>query len=66
MEGPDMAREMMKIRPDLPVLLCTGYSANITEQVASNIGVHALMYKPLDRDELSAAIRSALDERSAA
>lgn len=66
MAGPDMAREMMKIRPDLPVLLCTGYSANITEQTASNIGARALMHKPLVRDELSAAIRSVLDERTAA
>ncbi|MGD9364088.1 MAG: response regulator [Desulfobacteraceae bacterium] len=66
MAGPDMAKEMMKIRPDLPVLLCTGYSANISEQMASNIGARALMYKPLVRDKLSAAIRGALDKRSAA
>jgi CheY-like chemotaxis protein len=66
MAGPDMAREMMKIRPALPVLLCTGYSAKITEQMASNIGSCALIYKPLVLDELSVAIRSALDKRSAA
>jgi PAS domain S-box-containing protein len=66
MAGPDMAREMMKIRPDLPVVLCTGYSANITEKIASNIGVRDLLHKPLVRHELSTTIRRVLDNRSAA
>jgi PAS domain S-box-containing protein len=64
MGGHDMVQEMMKIRPDLPVLLCTGYSENITEKIASNIGVRALMHKPLVRRELSSTIRSVLDDRS--
>jgi CheY-like chemotaxis protein len=65
MGGHDMAREMMKIRPDLPVLLCTGYSESITERIASNIGVRALMYKPLVQHELSSTIRGVLDDCSA-
>ena len=66
MGGHEMVEEMMKIRPDLPVLLCTGYSENITEKIASNIGVRALMHKPLVRHELSSTIRDILDDRSAA
>lgn len=66
MGGDDMVQEMMKIRPDLPVLLCTGYSESITEKIASNIGVRALMHKPLVRHELSSTIRNVLDDRSAA
>ena len=66
MDGPDMAREMIKIRPDLPIVLCTGYSANINEKTASNIGVRDLLHKPLVRHELSTTIRRVLDNRSAA
>lgn len=66
MSGHEMVQEMMKIRPDLPVLLCTGYSESITEKIASNIGVRTLMHKPLARHELSSTIRHILDNRSAA
>jgi signal transduction histidine kinase/ActR/RegA family two-component response regulator len=66
MGGHEMAREMLKIRPDLPVLLCTGHSESITEKIASNIGVRALMYKPLVQYELSSTIRNVLDDRPAA
>jgi len=66
MAGHDMAREMIKIRPDLPVLLCTGYSESINEEITSRIGVRALLYKPLTRHELSATIRGVLDCRSVA
>jgi CheY-like chemotaxis protein len=66
MGGHDMAEKMMKIRPGLPVLLCTGYNANVSETMASSIGARALIYKPLVRHELSTAIRNILDDRSAA
>jgi CheY-like chemotaxis protein len=66
MGGPEMAREMMKIRPDLPVLLCTGYRADITKKIVSNIGVRDLLLKPLARQELSTTIRRVLDRRAAA
>jgi len=63
MAGHDLAREMIKIRPDLPVLLCTGYSESINEEIASSIGVRALLYKPLTRHALSTTIRGVLDGR---
>jgi PAS domain S-box-containing protein len=66
MAGYEMAEEMMNIRPDLPVLLCTGYSEEINEKMASNIGARALLYKPLTRQDLSATIRKILDCRPAA
>jgi two-component system, cell cycle sensor histidine kinase and response regulator CckA len=66
MAGHDLAREMLKIRPDLPILLCTGHSDNINEKTADSIGVRALLYKPLTGRDLSTAIRGVLDCRSAA
>jgi CheY-like chemotaxis protein/two-component sensor histidine kinase len=66
MAGHELAREMIKIRPDLPVLLCTGHSDSINEEISSHIGVRALLYKPLTRHDLSTTIREVLDRRSVA
>jgi PAS domain S-box-containing protein len=65
MDGPDMAREMMNIRPGLPVILCTGYSANLNEKIASNSGIRDVLHKPLSQQELSTTIRRVLDRRAA-
>lgn len=61
MTGDRLAVEMMDIRPDLPVMLCTGYSKNISEKSISEIGIKALVLKPLIKKELAKTIRKILD-----
>jgi two-component system cell cycle sensor histidine kinase/response regulator CckA len=61
MTGDKLAVEMMKIRPDMPVILCTGYSKTITETRASEIGIKAFVLKPLIKKELAKTIREVLD-----
>ncbi len=63
MAGPEMVREMLKIRPGLPAILCTGYSDRIDDKEALSMGVRALIYKPLTKYELSSTIRSVLDNQ---
>jgi PAS domain S-box-containing protein len=63
MAGHELAQEIRKIRPDLPILLCTGYSENINEEIAMSAGARDLLFKPLNRHELSTSIRSVLDYR---
>ncbi len=63
MTGDQMARELMRIRPDIPVVICTGYSKKINEEMASKIGVKALVYKPIVKNELARTLKSVLDER---
>ncbi len=62
MSGDALAQELMKIRPDLPVILCTGFSENITKEKAETMGIKVFLMKPLLKEEMAHAIRRVLDE----
>jgi PAS domain S-box-containing protein len=61
MTGDKLARELMAIRPQCPVILCTGYSEKMSADRARAIGIRAFLLKPLLIETLAAAIRGALD-----
>jgi CheY-like chemotaxis protein len=63
MTGDALAQKILAIRPDLPVILCTGYSEMITEEKAMTMGIRKFVLKPVITDELAAAVRSALESR---
>ena len=63
MDGLARVREFRHVRPDLPVLICTGYSDVLTETDARELGVSGVLYKPLERDLLARAVREALEGR---
>jgi CheY-like chemotaxis protein len=56
----------MAIRPDIPVILCTGYSNKLSEDRAMEIGIRAFLYKPIVKAKISKTIRKVLDEDRAA
>jgi CheY-like chemotaxis protein len=60
MTGMKMAKQMITIRPDIPVILCTGFSDQINEDQAHSAGIKALLLKPLLAREMSEAIRKTL------
>jgi PAS domain S-box-containing protein len=60
MTGSKLAQELLKIRSDLPIILCTGYSEAISADKVRKIGIRELMMKPFGVREISAAIRRAL------
>lgn len=62
MAGDKLAIELMKIMPDIPVILCTGYSKKISDDSASDIGIKAFAYKPIVRADLAKTVRKVLDE----
>lgn len=62
MTGDELAMEIKKIRPDIPVILCTGYSRKISLKDAKNIGVDEFVYKPIVKADLAKTIRKVLDE----
>ena len=62
MTGFDLAEEVKKIRPDVPIIICTGYSDEIEANKAVRLGISRLIVKPLSMDELAIAVRSALDD----
>jgi len=62
MTGNELAIELMKIRPDISVILCTGYSKRISDETASEMGIKAFVYKPIIKADLANAVRKAIDE----
>jgi DNA-binding NtrC family response regulator len=52
---------MFAIREDIPVILCTGFSEKINGANAKKMGIKKYLEKPLNKDELSKAVREALD-----
>ncbi len=59
--GFELARDLLEIRPDLPVILCTGYNERISEEKAISIGIRKFLNKPIDQDVLASVIREELD-----
>jgi CheY-like chemotaxis protein len=57
-----LARELMEIRPNLPVIICTGYSQTIDQKRAKQAGIKAFVMKPVLINELANAVRVALGE----
>ncbi|MDY6990863.1 MAG: PAS domain S-box protein [Thermodesulfobacteriota bacterium] len=62
MTGDRLASEIMKIRPDIPVILCTGFSPTITEKKAKALGIRAFLMKPLHKGDIAKTVRQVLDE----
>lgn len=62
MSGVQLAQEARKIRPDLPVILCTGYSAAIGEETALEQGIGHFLMKPLTMRVLADTVRKALGQ----
>ena len=60
LSGTDLARELLAIRPELPIILTTGFSANITAEVARQIGFRDLLFKPNNIRTLGEAIHRVL------
>ncbi|OPZ24984.1 MAG: Blue-light-activated protein [Deltaproteobacteria bacterium ADurb.BinA179] len=58
MTGVGLARELLKLRPDLPIILTTGYSASINEEEAKKIGIREFLMKPVSLAELSRAVKA--------
>ena len=63
MTGEQLSREVIKIRPELPIILCTGFSHIISKEKAHEIGIKAFVMKPLVRKDLAETVRKVLDEK---
>ncbi len=61
MTGEKLAKELMKTRPDIPVVLCTGISEEMDEACAGDAGICKCLQKPVSINHLAAAVRNALD-----
>ena len=63
MTGDELAEEIMALRPDIPIVLCTGFSLRITEEQAKKMGIREFVMKPLVMSDLAKTIRKVLDKK---
>jgi PAS domain S-box-containing protein len=56
LSGMHLAMQLLDLRPDFPIILCTGYSDHATAEAAARVGIAGFMYKPLDLPRLLAQI----------
>jgi len=62
MTGEHLAGEITKIRPAIPVILCTGFSEMMSEEKAKSLGIEGFLMKPVVMKDLSNMIRKVVDK----
>ncbi|MDY7038920.1 MAG: ATP-binding protein, partial [Thermodesulfobacteriota bacterium] len=64
MTGDNLASELLKIRPDIPIIICTGFSEKISKERSDALGIRGFIMKPIAMRELAVKIREVLDDRA--
>lgn len=59
--GTHLAKALLAIRSDLPIVLCTGFSDRVNEEMLQSMGIRGLMLKPLTIHELAHSVRMAIE-----
>ncbi len=62
MTGVKLSEKLMDIRPDIPIIICTGYSALVDEEKAKELGLAAYVMKPINLSEIAQTIRKVLEK----
>jgi len=62
MTGAKLAGEMIAIRSDIPIIMCTGFSDRISEETAKYAGIKQLLMKPVLASDLAGSVRKVLDK----
>ena len=62
MTGEELAEECMRVRPDIPIILCTGYNEEVYNETAMKIGIKEVIMKPVNGRNLANAIEKVLRE----
>jgi PAS domain S-box-containing protein len=60
--GDKLSKELISIRPDIPVIICTGFSERINDEKAKAIGIKGFLMKPIVMSEMSHLVRKVIDE----
>jgi DNA-binding NtrC family response regulator len=60
--GDRLAKELIEIRPDIPIIVCTGFSEKMSPERAQEIGIKEVLMKPIQMKDLGNLVRKLLDE----
>ncbi|MBU3915539.1 response regulator, partial [bacterium] len=61
--GIQLASHFLSIRPDIPIIICSGFSESIDQQSAKIMGIKEILMKPLTFNQFAGAVRKALDKK---
>jgi PAS domain S-box-containing protein len=64
MTGLQLSNRLREIRPDIPIILCTGFSENANEEVVKTHQINAFIMKPLLKKDIARLIRRVLDQKN--
>jgi YesN/AraC family two-component response regulator len=64
MTGVELATEILAVRADMPIIMCTGFSYLVDADKAREAGINAFVMKPLTKREIAGVVRSILDKIS--
>lgn len=65
LKGAELAKKILEIQPDIPIVLATGYSETVNENIAKSMGIKEFVMKPISMAELSRIISNLLKEKRA-
>lgn len=60
--GMELAANMLRVRPDIPIILCTGYSTLVNERKAKEVGIRGFIMKPLAKKDLASLLNTVLTQ----
>jgi two-component system, cell cycle sensor histidine kinase and response regulator CckA len=58
-----LSKELMRSHPDIPIILCTGFSETVSAEKAMSMGIRKYLMKPFVKRDLAETIRRVLDDR---
>jgi nitrogen-specific signal transduction histidine kinase/ActR/RegA family two-component response regulator len=62
MTGDELAKDIKRIRPDIPIILCTGFSSKLTSKSAQQLDIDGLLMKPIILKDMASAVRKVIDK----
>jgi CheY-like chemotaxis protein len=63
LSGVQLAQKILEIAPQIPIVICTGFSEKINVEGAERLGIKAILHKPVSRKDVAACIRTVLAEK---
>jgi PAS domain S-box-containing protein len=63
LNGEELSKRLIGLRPDIPIIMCTGYSNQLSKEETQSLGISKYLKKPLVIDQLAHAVREVLDRR---
>ncbi|MFO7559384.1 MAG: response regulator [Desulfobacterales bacterium] len=60
MTGIELSKELLRIRPDIPIVVCTGYSELISSEKAKQLGIQKIVMKPFVKRDIAETIQKVL------